>query len=139
MACTPGSLLDLAKCFNCLEPKQLEAIKSYLLCQINTTGGGGGALQPYTVSFPTATLPFTYSATRRSTIEITYTLTSGVSTATINFVRSLGGGTPISIFANGTIQAIVSFTLGPGETINGADVSAGGASASIDNVVVYSQ
>lgn len=41
MSCTPGDLLDLAKCFNCLSIPQLEAIQTYLLCQIQSSGGGG--------------------------------------------------------------------------------------------------
>jgi hypothetical protein len=40
MACTPGDLLNNASCFNCLSQPQLEAIMTYLLCQIS--GGGTG-------------------------------------------------------------------------------------------------
>lgn len=29
--CTPGTLLDLAKCFNCLSPQQHLAVQTYLL------------------------------------------------------------------------------------------------------------
>jgi hypothetical protein len=42
MACTPGDLLNLASCFNCLSQPQLEAIQTYLLCQIQTNGGSSG-------------------------------------------------------------------------------------------------
>ncbi len=42
MACDTSTLNELAKCFECLSMKQLEAINAYLLCQILEAGGGGG-------------------------------------------------------------------------------------------------
>ena len=42
MDCTPSSLLSLAKCFDCLTVNQLEAVETYLLCQIVSSGGTGG-------------------------------------------------------------------------------------------------
>lgn len=55
MACTPGELMTLASCFNCLEPKQLEAIKSYLLCQIQAGGGSAGLVQYFSGDGPPTT------------------------------------------------------------------------------------
>jgi len=45
--CTPGSLVDLAACFNGLSSKQHQAIVTYLLCQI-ANAGGGAAQSPWT-------------------------------------------------------------------------------------------
>lgn len=42
MSCDPNELAELAKCFACLNPKQADAVRNYLLCQINENGGGGG-------------------------------------------------------------------------------------------------
>lgn len=42
MSCDPNDLSRSAACFTCMNPKQLEAVKVYLLCQIFANGGGGG-------------------------------------------------------------------------------------------------
>jgi hypothetical protein len=34
VACDPATLVSASTCFNCVEPRTLEAIKTYLLCQI---------------------------------------------------------------------------------------------------------
>lgn len=51
MSCDPQELATLAKCFQCLDRTQAEAIRNYLLCQINEGGGaGGGAIQLYSTT-----------------------------------------------------------------------------------------
>lgn len=58
MSCDPGTLLDAAKCFNCLDPKQLQAIQSYLLCQIQAAGGSAGLTQYFSgPGAPTTQVP----------------------------------------------------------------------------------
>lgn len=65
MDCSPGTLLDAAKCFLCMDEKQLLAIQAYLLCQLAGGGGGGGtsgaSLQyvAYTVAPPPNPLDIT--------------------------------------------------------------------------------
>lgn len=39
MACDPNTLLDSARCFQCLSHKELQQVVTYLLCQIS--GGSG--------------------------------------------------------------------------------------------------
>lgn len=43
MACDPQTLMTAAACFLCLNPTQLAAINTYLLCQIFSGGGTGGS------------------------------------------------------------------------------------------------
>ena len=45
MTCDPNILLQAAKCFQCYSAKELEMVKAYLLCQITSGGGTGGAIQ----------------------------------------------------------------------------------------------
>ena len=41
--CSPESLLEAAKCYLAeMSPEQLDAVETYLACQIATSGGGGG-------------------------------------------------------------------------------------------------
>lgn len=45
MTCTPAALADAAKCFVAsLSAGQLDAIETYLSCQIANAGGGTGSL-----------------------------------------------------------------------------------------------
>lgn len=43
MNCSPQSLANAARCFqSCLTAGQLDAVETYLSCQIANSGGGGG-------------------------------------------------------------------------------------------------
>jgi len=42
VTCTTSNLSELAACFSCLSPQELQAIQTYLLCQLANDGGGGG-------------------------------------------------------------------------------------------------
>lgn len=59
MACEPKQILALAKCFQCLDHKQLEMVKSYLLCQIANTP----AVSPPVLAFSFPNLTWTFSGT----------------------------------------------------------------------------
>lgn len=54
MACEPNTLLNSAKCFQCLSEQQLQMVITYLLCQISSGSGGGASPQlvTYTVAPP---------------------------------------------------------------------------------------
>lgn len=43
MACEPNTLLDSARCFQCLSQKELQQVVTYLLCQILSNGSSGSA------------------------------------------------------------------------------------------------
>lgn len=53
ITCTTENLSTLAACFNCLSIPQLEAIQTYLLCQVQSSSGG---FEATAVSFSGATL-----------------------------------------------------------------------------------
>lgn len=40
--CSASTLVEAAKCFECLSKQQLQAVIAQLLCDINANGGGGG-------------------------------------------------------------------------------------------------
>lgn len=40
MACDVNTLLEQARCFQCLSNKELQQVVTYLLCQISTGSGG---------------------------------------------------------------------------------------------------
>lgn len=54
MPCDPNELLTAARCFQCLSEKQLKQVITYLLCQINTNGGGGGSGNAQFVTYTSA-------------------------------------------------------------------------------------
>ncbi len=41
-ACSPSSLLESGKCFQCLTKKELQIVICQLLCEIQAGGGTGG-------------------------------------------------------------------------------------------------
>lgn len=61
MNCSPQELANAARCFQaCLSASQLDAVETYLSCQIaNNGGGGGGATQVFIDDYSGAEPGFT--------------------------------------------------------------------------------
>lgn len=110
MSCDPGTLLDSAKCFNCLSIPQLEAIQSYLLCQINGTGGG---IKGYSIAL-------SYSGGASPADSTTYFLglpnsanIANQTTFALNSIEVPKTGTIVRVF----VKVRITGTLGTSETV----------------------
>lgn len=123
------------------------AIKHQLLCNIQAAGGVGGGGSSYTVAtFTDESLPFSYTATRRTTFEINALLEINGSgdVGGLNVART--GVPPMQIAVDATVtdfvgnyRSVSSFKLSPGDTITITDISVGAGQAFLSQVAIYSE
>lgn len=99
-------------------------------------GGGGSALTKESLTSPAS--PFSRTVTRRSVVEVNYTVESTGDAARIMVARTGVATFTMENSGGNTQRGSGSFQLGPGDSITVTASTAGAAaSVSIDAIVVY--
>jgi hypothetical protein len=119
------------------DEKLFRAIKLQLLCNLSVNGGGGGS--SFTVeSEATPALPYSFTATLRTHVEINVDLNSAGTAAQLTVAKT---GVPNQIvrLIGAAVQhtQICSIILGPGDTLTLTDTSTAPALMQVLSVIKY--
>ena len=90
MACDPNTLLNDARCFQCLSKKELEMVKAYLMCQISSAP----AVIPPVLSFSFPFLNWTFSGTDPEQWSVQESEDGGATWFEVNTVPGISRSSP---------------------------------------------
>lgn len=142
--CNINTLLSDGKAFQYLDAKAQQIIIAQLLCDISSSPGGDPGADALTVTVQALADPFVFVASRRTTVEVTYEMTTINSgdPPRVDIVRSGVGDVLVSTYGMVPVthKGHSSLRLSPGDSITiSSAAGTAGNSVSLTSITTYEE